>query len=266
MHWMRLILAAMAAVLAPHPHGAAADPLRIIYIERPPYYYTHNGIPTGVLVERTRTILAEAGITSDFVKMPAKRVIREIQDTKTPACSIGWFKTAERTAFAAFTLPIYQNRPLVALTTADSADRLRAYPRLAELMAGRELVLGVINGFSYGTVIDRMIARQKPVVASVTGTQVQLMRMLAAGRIDYLLAAPEAIAGAAKAAGLDPDRMEAVTFPDVPPGNLRYLMCSRQVPDDVIDEINRAILRIKYHRGTHRYPDPVWEVPEGYRP
>jgi polar amino acid transport system substrate-binding protein len=261
-----LLLAAVAAVGGTGGAAVAETPLKIIYFERPPYYYTYKGSAQGVLVERTRTIMAEAGIDATFVRMSVKRIINDIREGKTPVCSIGWFKSAEREKFASFTLPIYQNRPLVALTTREQAPRMRAYQQMADIMANRSFVLGVISGFSYGTVVDRMMAIHHPTIETVTGKPAQILRMLASGRISYLLLAPEEINGAAKAAGVDPSGLEYIQFIDVPPGNLRYLMCSQNTPKSVIDDINKAILRIRYHRSTHRYPEEVWDAPPDYRP
>lgn len=182
------------------------------------------------------------------------------------AISRGFIKNAERETFASFTLPIYQNRPFVLLTTREQAPRMRAYRQMADIMANRSFILGVISGFSYGTVVDRMMATHRPTIETVTGKPAQLLRMLASGRISYLLMAPEEINGAAKAAGVDPSGLETIQLLDVPPGNQRYIMCSQNTAKTVIDDINKAILRIRYHRSTHRHPEEVWDAPPDYRP
>ncbi|MFH1982308.1 MAG: transporter substrate-binding domain-containing protein [Pseudomonadota bacterium] len=261
-----MLLATIAAAAGSSGTALAETPLRIIYFERPPHYYTYRGEAQGVLVERTRTIMAEAGMRATFVKIPVKRIINEIQTATTPVCSIGWFKTAERLAFASFTLPIYQDRPLVVLTTRDKHPRIAGYAGMDALLADMSQTLGVVSGFSYGSVVDRMMANRHSTIESVTGNLSQLLKMLDAGRVDYLILSPEGIPGALRAVGLNPENFDTVEFQDVPPGNPRYLMCSQSVPEAVIDGINKAILRIRLNRSAHRYPEPVWDAPTDYRP
>lgn len=265
LHIVAILLSAIAAAGGSRGSAMAETPLRVIYFERPPHYYTYRGEARGVLVERTRTIMAEAGMAAAFVKMPVKRIIHEIRNAATPVCSIGWFRNDERERFASFTLPIYQDRPLVVLTARGKQPRIAGYQDMDSLLADTTQTLGVISGFSYGTVVDRMMTNRKTPLESLTGSLSQLLKMLDKGRVDYLVISPEGIQGALTAVGLDPGNFDTVEFPDVPPGNQRHLMCSQSTPEAVIERINTAILRIRYHRSTHRFPEAIWETPSDYR-
>ena len=47
----------------------------------------------------------------------------------------------------------------------------------------------------------------------------------------------------AQAAHIPPETFTLLTFPDVPEGNRRYLMCSKSVPKDTLTRIDAAIGR-----------------------
>jgi hypothetical protein len=96
----------------------AADQLNVSYFERPPYYLTTPaGDASGFLVEKTKKILQAANVNARFISLKPNKIIFIIKHANLPHCSIGWFKKPEREAFAKFTKPIYQDRPLVLLKT-----------------------------------------------------------------------------------------------------------------------------------------------------
>lgn len=223
---------------------AMGDTLAVYYFERPPYYFTDQGRATGFLIELVREILKDAGIEASYRMMPPKRIIAEIKDRKNFACSVGWFKTPEREEFANFALPIYQNRPIVALTTRHNKQLFESYTTLKEIFYERSLKVGIINSFSYGVYIDQLINDFSPEMEKVTGNQLQLIKMLSAGRITYMLIAPEEIEALVYSAGLRAESFVAISLSDIASGNMRYIMCSKGVDDNVIDRINLSIQKL----------------------
>src|SRR5690606_34791512 len=105
---MRSLLALLCLPLA----CLAAEPLAVYYIEKPPYYHSIAGEPTGFLLERTRAIFSDAQIALRFEARPAKRILLEMEQNREPICSIGWFRTPQREAFALFSLAIYRDEPM----------------------------------------------------------------------------------------------------------------------------------------------------------
>src|SRR5690606_3099630 len=102
----------------------AADPLPVYYIEKPPYYHSIAGEPTGFLLERTRAIFSDAQIPLRFEARPAKRILLEMEQNREPICSIGWFRTPQREAFALFSLAIYRDETMTVLTRATLAEQV----------------------------------------------------------------------------------------------------------------------------------------------
>lgn len=229
------------------PTTVAADnatDLHVVYLERPPYYWTENGQPRGFLLALTRQILDRAGIQASFSQHPPNRIMEEIRSDQEPTCSIGWFKTPEREAFARFSLPIYRDRPLVLLTTADKAHLFSRHKTLRSVFADNALVMAQVASFSYGDAVDRM---QKEVLVrslTVSSSQKVLPKLILQGRASYMLAAPEEVPTLLRLAEVDADRFAVLTMEDIPAGNLRHLICSESVPASARERIDAAIAEL----------------------
>lgn len=234
-----LLLGAAAGRAEP---ARAEAPLTIYYFPRPPFYVTDaDGRATGRLVDLTRAIMARAGIRCRFVAVPSKRALLLLRQGAA-GCGVGWMRTPEREAFVVFSRPIHRDAPLVALMRPERAAQLPPGTSLAGLLSSG-LVLGVIDGFSYGHQVDRMIARANPARQVVTGEVVRLMRMTIARRCDWLLADRRE---AQWQLGHDPDLargLRMVDLADAPPGNLRHLMCSPDLAGEMMERIDRAIVQ-----------------------
>jgi len=223
---------------------ARADHLTVLYFDRPPYYLTLGGRPGGFLVDLTSRILIDAGVPHEFQEMPPKRILEALRSPKGSFCSIGWFKTLERERFAVFSHPIYQDRPFVAVFLKHGRVRPPAVDSLKALCSRADLVLGVNAAFSYGQAVDAILDKAASPPLNVNVSQEQLMRMLAAQRFDYMLANPEEIGALTALAGLKEADLEVVRLDDVPRGNLRYLMFSKDTPAETIRRVNAAIDRL----------------------
>ncbi len=238
---------AAAVVLLPLlcPPGAfpksSAEPLRVLYLHRPPYYERlPDGRAGGALVEVARMVLERAGVPHEFVEMPPRRILRMVRDGE-PVCSVGWFRTPEREAFARFSEPIYQNLPMGALIRREKAPLWPESPTMRQALESG-LVLGLVKGFRYGPWEERFReVRRSLAVERIETTQESLFRMLCRGRVDWMLICPEEAGYQLRVR----PRLRSCSvfrrFEDAPEGNRRYLMFSRAVPQEVVEAVNRAI-------------------------
>lgn len=224
--------------------GDESFPLTVYYIEFPPYYYTDsNDEPAGFLLKKADAVFRAAGIDPLYKSMPAKRVLHEVKGQKDVA-SIGWFKNPEREKFARFSLPIYRNMPLEIMYLRANELRFRDKFTFEELMGDKSLEVGLLEGYSYGEVVDGFLATSKPRTRYVVGEYPQLVRMLSAGRFDYIFVAPEEATSLINSAGIKPELFMRKRLRDFPPGNVRYLMFSRNVPPSRMELVNKAILSL----------------------
>ena len=77
------------------------------------------------------------------------------------------------------------------------------------------------------------------VVTSVDG--VAMVSMIGAQRASFMFAAEEEATYLMEQAGVPANALKLVHFADVPPGERRYLLCSKATPDEVIERLNKVI-------------------------
>jgi ABC-type amino acid transport substrate-binding protein len=239
---MRLAsIAALAGFVLLQAASAHADPeFTLYYHERPPYSSKQaDGSVRGFLADIADKAMKAAGIAYRWEDLPSARQIEVIKRNDGQACGLGWFKRPDREAFAKFTLPIYHDLPTIVVARADDA-RFAGTPTLDALFHDKSLRLLTKTGYSYGAEIDAKIESEAPTLRRDPSDNRAMLVMVGRKRVDYMIMAEEE----AKDLLTDPDIGRSVAIyhlGDAPPGELRYLMCSQSVPDDVIARINQAI-------------------------
>jgi len=224
---------------------ASAEHLTIGYIELPPYYFTNaQQKPTGFLLELTRKIMVQAGHQCCYKSMPSKRILHTIQKDST-FVSIGWFKTKERLKYAKFSQPIYENAPIVALIRLDNYNKFKHFKTLQGILAQEKFKTGFIAGHSMGEYIDNLISRYPHSAHALSVTTEQLVKMLHSAHIDFCLLAPEEIASIIEKSNLNKNEFYSLPMADITTGNKRHLMFSKNISDEVIQLINKAIADLK---------------------
>lgn len=118
---------------------------------------------------------------------------------------------------------------------------------LAQLVEETNLSVGVNQSYAYGHTVDTLLAGKRPHLVRTSGTQKQLMRMLAAQRFDFMLVNPTEIDALAAMASIPADTFHVMRLADLPKGNTRYLMFSKSTPPEIIERINEAIRKLTKH-------------------
>ena len=221
--------------------AAAQTPLIIEYRDKPPYSYTEGGKPAGFLMERTFRLLVRAGIDARYAEVPIRRTLQHLQANQSALCSPGLYKNPEREAFARFSLPIHRDKPQVVLAHDSVAARIRAMPRVAQLFADASLQPGLLEGVSYGQQLDRYLANAARTPVRAQLAPLQLARMVAARRVDYMLIDEEDLGWLRRDPEFTHLPLTRVEFADIPRGELRYLACSRQVTPQTMERLDQAI-------------------------
>lgn len=232
---LTVLLATLLACAA-----ATAQTVTLHYHPRPPYVSMVDGVLTGLTGAPALAAFQSTGAPFVVLETPASRFLLALEKNAGLDCGIGWFKNPAREAIGKFTKPIYQGRPLGALTLA-SNDRLRTGEPVESVLADDSLVLLVKQSYSYGAVLDAMLDKFQPRREKTTGESVQMVQMLAAKRADYMFSAPEEAYVSIEAAGLAPAVFKLVALKNMPEGERRHILCSKNVPDDFIAKLNAAI-------------------------
>jgi len=224
--------------------ASVAQRITVEYRDKPPYSFTDRGQPAGFLLKRTIEILKLARVEAVYVEMPLKRIMNDIQANQDELCSPSWYKLPEREKFARFSLPIHQDKPHVVLASGAAAPALRAHASMAAMMADTRFSLGVVEGVSYGPELDKAIAAMaRPPIRAVI-SPMQLAKMVAVRRADYMLIDQEDLNWIDTKGEINALNLVRINYPDAPEGLKRYLMCSRQVEPRTMERIDQAIRQL----------------------
>jgi polar amino acid transport system substrate-binding protein len=205
---------AVTHAVAQVPVPAPAAVLTLHYQERPPYSQT-----------------APDGHVHGLLAAPANRACQKAQ------LSCTWARTPGQR----FSAPLYQDRPYMALARRGTA--WEAQRSLPGLLSDAALPLLVKEGYSYGSLLDGLIAQHAGQVRRTSAESQQMVRMIEAGRAGWMIVAPEeaevllADPGAAGA----PPQLQLHPLPGVPAGQTRHLYCNKAVPEAVVERLNRAL-------------------------
>ncbi|MCB2189463.1 MAG: transporter substrate-binding domain-containing protein [Deltaproteobacteria bacterium] len=225
------------------PALAQEKPLAVLYFPRPPLYVARpDGTPGGLVMRVAVQVLERAGIPHYFQEMPAKRIVQSIKHGDY-ACGVGWFRTPEREAFANFSRPLFQDQPLVAVVRKAAAPPEGRFPSLAALLTSAR-VMGVIDGFSYGPAVDPLLAVRRGPREVITGPNEHLLAMILDRRADYCLINPSQAGWLLAEEPRFHRSLAMVPIEDAGPGNYRYLMCSKAVPPEIMERLNRAVAQV----------------------
>lgn len=221
------------------------------YHDRKPYYFKGPEGVSGLCAKPAAAVFKEAGIPFRWQETPAKRQLDMIKANNRMECAVGWFKNPEREKFAKYTLPIYQDKPTVALARADN-DRVLSRISIEQMFTDRGLRLLRKDGYSYGPFIDASITTYQPREVVTTADNFSMLKMIHSLRADYFFIAEEEAGQLITESSFSPSDFKYIHFSDMPEGNKRYIICSPKLPDELIERLNQSIREYGVTTGNHK--------------
>lgn len=239
----RLVPACLLGVWGPVVGWAApADaPVTLHYLQRPPYMVASGGALTGLTGGPAYQAFKEAKVPVVLQETPFARQLRDVEINAGQDCMVGLFKKPEREKFAQYSKPIYQDQPHVLLTSVANAPRFAAHATVAGVFNDKALVLLVKLGYSYGAALDALIDKYRPPRQTTADENLAMIRQIQYGMADYMLMSPEEAIPAIEAAGLKTKDFRQIHLKDMPEGEYRHIMCSKNVPESVMRRLNAVI-------------------------
>ena len=229
-------------LIATNTCAEPASTITLHYYERPPFHYTdEQGIPRGLIVERTANIFNKAKIDYSWRVTPANRILAVLRSDTGQDCAPGWYKLAERETYAQFSEPIYSDKPLIGLSRADLKVAENITAQALFLLPNVRLLLK--ENFSQGAYMDKLLADVPKVrIQRVTAEVPTMVKMLKANRADLIITTEEESRIFILKAGYTEKDVRILKFPDVPAVERRYILCSKNVSPSTMKRLNEAIL------------------------
>lgn len=194
----------------------------------------------GVVAEPAAKALEAAGISFTWAAMPSARQMETIKKGDAAACGLGWFKRPDREEFALFSAPIYHDRRMVIVARLND-PRFLGDPNIEDLFKMKDLRLLTKTGYSYGAVMDEKIAANKPTRDETSTDNFHMLDMVALDRADFMLISAEEADYLLSQKRETASQLATFPFADAPDGEARYLMCTKMVPQDLLDRFNKAL-------------------------
>ncbi len=227
-------------LLAEPATPACQQGIHILYHERIPYMQlTPRGI-TGLTASVVSDAFQLAGVNTVWKEIPPKRQLQRIKSDRPCECALGWFKTPERERYAKYSLPIYQDKPQVALVKS-SNYQFTDGQTLPEVLSNPNLKLLVRDGYSYGQFIDEKLRQYHPSTKKVAYDNFKMLELIYYRRYDYFFIAPEEIKKLIQASAFQYQDFKSISFSDIPHGEKRYLICGMGVPDRILQALNQTL-------------------------
>lgn len=221
--------------------AATCNEITLHYHERVPYYVTEgeNEI-SGLIGSQASLVFKKAEIPFSPKATPAKRQMYLLKKNSGCDCFVGWFKNPEREEFAKFTSSIYQDKPQIALARSDN-DKINSGSGVDTVLQNHELKILIKEGYSYGVFLDNKITHYSPPFDSSVGENTRMLKKIYFKRGDYFFISPEEADSLIESSEFSEDDFKYITFSNMPKGEKRYIMCSPQVDDDIIQRLDQQI-------------------------
>lgn len=218
-----------------------SEEIALLYSERPPYLISQkDSSASGLTGTPASEAIKKAGFTIEWIQIPTSRQLEILKRNEKKACAIGWFKNPEREKFAKFTNAIYQDKPTVAIVNSDlfKFDGVL----LEKVLREKKVKVLLNNKFSYGSYVDGIISKVNPSKEITSAGNIHMLRMLKAKRANLMFASDEEAQYIIEQDGKSSE-LKKIKFIDLPKGEKRYLMCSKNLSDESIQKINSALLK-----------------------
>jgi uncharacterized protein (TIGR02285 family) len=236
LQWLLLV----CALLASGWPAEAQATIQLLYYDRPPFHTTQGNSVVGLVAAPTEAVFRKAGIPFVWKRMPVNRILDMLKGSDGPYVSPGWYKTPERETYALFTLPIYNEKPLIGLARAGFS--VPKGIKAKDLLARPETRLLVKEHFSQGAYLNNLIAQMPLRQIQTVAIEVPLMvQMIKANRADLIITTQEEVEFHVAQAGASMADFKVLHFPDVPAVEKRYILLSQQAPGDLLKRLNEAI-------------------------
>lgn len=224
---------------------AAAEPaaqrVTLHYVQRPPYMVVSGHGLSGTTGLPAFTAFKKAGIPFEIRETPFARQLRMLEKESGQNCMVGMFKKSEREIFAKFTKPIYRDQTQVLLIEASNARRFASMQSVEDVFNDKGLVFLAKLGYSYGAPLDALVETNHPTIRQTVDENLLMIKAIKMKMADYMVIAPEEAAEAIVAAGFYEHDFKQIKLKNMPEGGYRHIMCSKQVPDEVIKKLNAVI-------------------------
>lgn len=227
--------------------GFAQERLSISWEESHPYQWQDtNGQLQGLDIEIAKLILNKAGFEPEFKKMPWNRVIKSGLKSGKIDIALGASKTDERQEFAHFSHTSYAPWDSAIFILGRNKEQFKTIKTLQDVLM-HDITIGVTRGSIYSEEYERLLENPNfTAKLYLAPKEDQALKMLAAGRVDAIIAAGIGTVQTLKKWQASDDIILHTYLSNSPDNTGSYLMYSKHsVSSSQADRLNKALEQLK---------------------
>ncbi len=221
---------------------ADSQKLDVYYIDKEPYYYKDRDKVSGFLFKKAEKYFEQLnGVAVSYSEMPPKRILFDLEELEGNFCSIGWFKNKERALKYWYSPILYRDRSMVLIIEKKYQKDLSMHGRFYDFIKNTPLKIDVVNGYSYGELIDEVIAKFPSSFNKESSDNNKLIRLLKNERTNGILMMEEEFEHFSQKETILLDKYTIKTFSDFPKGNERYIICSKKTSPKILTDLKKIM-------------------------
>lgn len=225
-------------------YAAAEAPITVLYSERPPFMKKQSdGSLTGSTATPAMLAFSKAAIPFNIREASPARRLLEVKENNERVCSLGFYKNAERESFARFSNPVSQDGKMIAL--ANIKLQTRKSVSVADILDRSDISVLIKKNIFYGPFLESKFSKMKAHRIESHAEYAQLIRLVKLERAQLLFLPEEEAQFYLKEAGYLTSDFNLIQFAEMPPGELRHIMCSLKVDESIMTRLNQAIGLLK---------------------
>jgi len=209
-----------------------------LYVDQGPGHFTFDFLRAAEL------IIADSGVSVDWVPVPIARISSLIERPDYQFCLAGAVITKEREEVGHFSIPYVYDGAIALIARAERKEQLARLRSFAELVSATHAEFLVYKMANYGPTFTAELKDLGVAVAYQLGSAEQMLDMIAAKRAEFALL-PGNYARNFLATRHDAAEFALVSYPDMVRGMDSAFYCNKAVSKQTIAALNASIVRQK---------------------
>lgn len=227
-----------------NPLASAETPITVLYSERPPFMKKQSdGTLTGTAATPSILAFSKAALPFEIREASPARRLLDVKENNGRVCSIGFYKNAERESFARFSNPVSQDSKMIVL--ANSKFQSAKSVSVDEILARSDIKVLIKKSIFYGPFLETKFAKMNAQRIESAAEYPQLIRLIKFERAQLIFLPEEEAQFYLNESGYSISDFNLIQFAEMPPGELRHIMCSLKVEESVMARLNKAIGNLK---------------------
>lgn len=221
--------------------AADEDTLAITFYHYPPQLRVEEGKPSGLYYEQLEDVARRAGYRVDWLHSDMDEEAAMLNAGRRSFCTTGRMPNKDRTRRWKFLPYLFDVVPGdTVLTRAELSKALSGYNSITEVAKDKTYTGALLKSGIYGAAIDKHLATGPRWVLRSGATDLQLMKLVLAGRADWTIVPQQQWEEAMQLHAPTAELVEIPNFgahPDYP----IYIACSRALSDDMFQRLSKAM-------------------------